>query len=74
MEGIDLSEHKRARARVLKECAKIKIELTSSEEADLQIDNIAEEHDLEITITRAEFEDLCKPIFDKFVPLLTKAL
>ena len=48
--------------------------MTHAEEADLHIDSIDQEIDLEMTITRAEFENLCKPIFDKFDPLLTQAL
>ena len=56
---IDLSNDQRAKARIRKECIAKKIELTFSDSVDIQIDSLANECDLEMEMSRAQFEQLC---------------
>ena len=57
--NVDISNDQRAKARIRKACIAKKIELTYTESVDIQIDSLANECDLDMEMTRAEFEQLC---------------
>ncbi len=55
--------------------AKIELSSKTSGEIEIQIaDDAGEEHDLLITITRSEFEEMIKPVIDQTVSLIKKML
>ena len=53
---------------------KAKRELSFSAEATIDIDALADGEDLNLTISRSEFEDLCQDIFDKCIPPIDRAI
>jgi len=72
--GIDISKNLRA-IRILKiYCEKAKVNLSVSCETTIDIDNLAEGEDFSITITRPEFEGLCKDYFNKCFKIVERAL
>ncbi len=67
--GIDLREDLVALQRLKDAAEKAKIELSSTQQSKINIpyitaDNVGPKH-LDITLTRAKFEEICDPIFDK---------
>ncbi len=56
--------------KLKKKCEEAKIFLTSTHETVISLDEIDEE----ITITRAEFEEICKHLFEKCIPIIDEAL
>ena len=69
--GVDLSKDAMAMTRILEASEKCKIELTNSSSSDISlpyitvIDNVPQH--LNMTITRAKFEQLIKPTIDKVI-------
>lgn len=43
-------------------------------EASISIIALSQQHDFEFTLTRAKFEQICQPFFDRLLPPVTKAL
>jgi len=72
--GIDISNNKKAKIRLKILCEKAKIYLSSKQETQIDIVDLAEGKDFNITIFRPEFEDLCKVYFNKIIPIIEKAL
>ncbi len=72
--GIDISYNQKAIIRLKILCEKSKINLSSMQETTMDIDALAEGEDFNITITRPEFEDLCKEDFNKCIPIVEQAL
>ena len=64
---IDLNkdEYIREKIRLRKKCEMIKRELSVKDEAELEVESLAEKKDLILKITRAYFENLCKEKFDE---------
>lgn len=60
---IDISDNKRALRRLKTACERAKRTLSSSAQANLEIDSLAEGIDFYTKITRARFEDLCADLF-----------
>ena len=60
--------------KLKKQCENSKIILSSKEETHIYIDYFINEKDLDIKISRAKFEDLCKNLFDKLLYHIEKAL
>ena len=52
----------------------LKRQLVFLEEWNIEIDALAEGEDLNITITRPEFGDMCKDLFNKSISLIEKVL
>ena len=71
---IDISNSQKALRRLKILCEKAKINLSTMQETQMNVDALAEGEDFNITITRPEFEDLCKEDFDKCIPIVEKAL
>ena len=72
--GIDIKPYPKAMQRVKKECEKAKIILSSASKTTIVIENLIEEKDLEIGITREQFENLCMDLFKKCLSPLENVL
>ncbi|XP_063416246.1 heat shock-related 70 kDa protein 2-like [Mytilus trossulus] len=72
--GKDISRNNRAIRRLLTACEKAKRTLSSSTEANVEIDSLFEGMDFYTKITRARFEDLCQDLFRKTMEPVEKAL
>ena len=72
--GIDISYNQKAIILLKILCEKSKINLSSMQETTIDVDALAEGEDFNITITRPEFEDLCKEDFNKCIPIVEQAL
>jgi molecular chaperone DnaK len=68
-EGIDLRKDKQALQRLTEAAEKAKIELSSVTQADINLPFITATQDgpkhLELTLTRAKFEELCSDLIDR---------
>lgn len=60
---IDIKENPRALRRLRTACERGKRILSSSTQAAVEVDSLADGHDLNITLTRAKFESLCDSLF-----------
>ena len=72
--GKDISKNQKAIRRLKSECEKIKKNLSTQDEVTLDLDALAEGEDFQITIARPEFQDMCKSLFDKTLPIVETAL
>jgi L1 cell adhesion molecule like protein len=72
--GIDISNNKKAKIRLKLACEKAKIELSSLNETTIDIDNIANGEDLNINITRSDFENYCNDLFLECIPYVKQAI
>eukprot|EP00917_Polyrhabdina_sp_WS-2016_P025183 GHVP01054260.1.p1 GENE.GHVP01054260.1~~GHVP01054260.1.p1 ORF type:complete len:646 (+),score=139.93 GHVP01054260.1:79-2016(+) len=64
-DGIDISKNKKAVQKLRKEVEKAKRSLSSSFEALIEVENLADDYDLSETLTRAKFEELNSDLFQK---------
>ena len=71
---IDLTKNKKALRRLKTQCVKLKHELSSSVESSIEIDSLVNDEDFSQKITRAEFEYMCKPLFEKCLICIENAL
>ena len=62
---VDISSNPRALRRLRTSCERAKRNLSSSTQATIEVDSLAEAHDFSVTITRAKFESLCDSLFRK---------
>ena len=72
--GIDISNNKKAIRRLKYVCESKKLSLSSSDETSIDIDCLANGEDLNLTITRPEFENICKKYFDECFVIIEEAL
>ena len=72
--SIDINDNIKAKCRLKIHCEKAKINLSSASETTIDIDALAEGEDFNITISRPEFEDMCKTHFDKLIPIVEETL
>ena len=72
--SIDIMNDEKAIARLKKECVKKKIELSNSNKVIIEVDNLKDNHDLNIVLTRNDFEEICKDLFNKCIPIIEKVL
>ncbi|XP_020844317.1 heat shock 70 kDa protein 1B-like [Phascolarctos cinereus] len=70
----DVSQNKRAVRRLRTACERAKRTLSSSTQANLEIDSLYEGTDFYTTITRARFEELCSDLFRGTLEPVEKAL
>lgn len=77
-EGIDLSKDKMAMQRLKDAAEKAKKDLSGMASTQISIPFISQKEDgpvhLEITLTKAKFEDLCRDLFDSTLEPVRKAL
>ena len=62
---VDIKGNARALRRLRTACEKAKRVLSSSTQATIEVDSLAEGNDLTLTLTRAKFESLCDHLFRK---------
>jgi L1 cell adhesion molecule like protein len=62
---LDISSNSRAMRRLRTSCERAKRNLSSATQATVEVDSLAEGHDLSLTLTRAKFESLCDSLFRK---------
>ncbi|XP_068605490.1 heat shock 70 kDa protein 1 [Brachionichthys hirsutus] len=70
----DISQNKRAVRRLRTACERAKRTLSSSTQANIEIDSLFEGIDFYTSITRARFEDLCAEDFRKTLEPVEKSL
>ena len=70
----DITENKRASRRLRTACEKAKRTLSSSSSASIEIDSLYEGIDYFTSISRAKFENLCMPLFQKCIEPVMKVL
>ena len=71
---LDMSGNKRSLRRLKTACEKAKRTLSSSTTASVEIDSLFEGVDFFTSITRAKFESLCMPLFQKCIQPVSKVL
>ena len=62
------------KAKLLKKCREAKQQLSNSFDTVIDEDSFCDDEDYSLALTRAQFENLCEPIFQKFIPLLTSVI
>ena len=72
--GSDLEGSATGKTRVKKACEKAKIILSDKDQTTIKLEKVYLGSDLEITFTREQFEELCKPYFDKCLVTVDNAL
>ena len=76
--GIDLSKDKTAMQRIKEAAEKTKIDLSSMTTTSINIPFLTQNEDgpvhLDMNITRAKFEDLCRDLFDSTLDSVRKAM
>ncbi len=72
--NIDLSNNEKAKNRIKRECEQLKKQLSSMTEDTIQIGNIVGEKDLDLKITRNDFEYICEDLFDKCINCVEEAI
>jgi len=70
----DITDNKRAGRRLRTACEKAKRTLSSSAMASIEVDSLHEGIDFFTSITRAKFEMLCMPLFQKCMNPVSKVL
>jgi len=70
----NLKESKKSMAKLKKECERVKRSLSSSSQAFVEIDSLADGIDFNTTITRAKFEQLNALLFKKCLNCVEKVL
>ena len=70
----DITQNKRSLRRLRTACEKAKRTLSSSTTASIEIDSLYEGNDFFTSITRAKFEMLCMPLFQKCMEPVQKVL
>ena len=71
---IDVSQNQRALRRLRTACERAKRVLSSSTQASVEIDSLMEGQDLNVTVTRAKFEQLCESLFQQCMGPLDQVL
>ena len=72
--GTDISNNQKALRKLKLYCEKAKRELSSAQETHIDIDNLAEEEDLDITISRVDFEEHCNELFKRCFDSIKEAM
>ncbi len=71
---VDITGNKRSLRRLKTACEKAKRTLSSSATANIEIDSLCDGIDFFTSITRAKFESLCMPLFQKCIQPVSKVL
>jgi heat shock 70kDa protein 1/2/6/8 len=72
--NLDISDNKRALRRLRTSCEKAKRTLSSGNTASIEIDSLYDGIDFFTSITRAKFESLCLPLFNKCIDPVNKVI
>lgn len=60
----DITKNPRAMAKLLKEARRVRQVLSANTDHRAQVENLFEEHDFAVHVTRAELEEMCKDLFE----------
>ena len=71
---VDITDNKRSLRRLRTACERAKRTLSSSSTASIEIDSLTDGIDYFTNISRAKFEALCMPLFQKCIDPVTKVL
>lgn len=71
---LDISINPKAVRRILNACERAKRSLSASSQTTIEIESLHERIDLNITITRAKFEDICQDLFAKCLETVSNVL
>ena len=71
---IDIKDNPRAQRRLRTACERAKRTLSSSTQAVIEVDSLADGQDFATTITRAKFESLCDDLFRKHMAPVEQVL
>jgi L1 cell adhesion molecule like protein len=71
---VDIRTNARAMRRLRTVCERAKRTLSTSTQTVIEVDSIADGHDMNITLTRAKFEQMCDSLFRRTVAPLDKLL
>ena len=72
--GVSLKENSRALRRLRTACERAKRSLSSSTQATIEVDGLANGMDLNVVMTRARFESLCDALFRRTIAPLEQVL
>jgi len=72
--GTDISNNQKALRKLKLYCEKAKRELSSAQETHIDIDNLADEEDLDIIISRVDFEEHCNELFKRCFDSIKEAI
>ena len=72
--GLDIYTYPRGVRRLLKACQRAKHVLSYTSHTTIQIDSLMEGQDLNIILSRARLEKICKDLFRKCIPPMDKLL
>ena len=61
--GIDLETNKRAKARIRNWCQRAKHYLSDNNSTLIEVEQLSDEQDYSLNMTRAEFDRICDPVF-----------
>ena len=64
---LDIRSNARAMRRLRTACERAKRTLSSTTQTPIEVDSVADGHDLNVTITRAKFEQMCEGLFRRTV-------
>ena len=71
---VDIRDNARAMRRLRTVCERAKRTLSTSTQTVIEVDSLADGHDMNITLTRAKFEQMCDSLFRRTVGPLDKLL
>lgn len=71
---VDIKDNPRAQRRLRTACERAKRTLSSSTQAVIEVDSLADGQDFSATITRAKFESLCEDLFRKHMAPVEQVL
>ena len=71
---VDIRDNARAMRRLRTVCERAKRTLSTSTQTVIEVDSLADGHDMNITLTRAKFEQMCDSLFRRTVAPLDKLL
>ena len=72
--GTDITGNQKALRKLKFYCEAAKRNLSGAVETHIEIDNLAEEEDLDITITRVDFEEHCNELFERCFDSIKQAM
>ncbi|XP_055902240.1 hypoxia up-regulated protein 1 [Eupeodes corollae] len=70
----DVTKNNRAMAKLFKEAARLKNVLSANMDHYAQIENLIEDHDFKLQVTREVFEELCADIWPRSIEPLQQAI
>lgn len=70
----DISNNKKALARLKKACEQAKRTLSASSTTNIEIDSLHDGHDCSVTVTRARFETSCNELFRKCISVVENVM